>query len=51
MKFKATAEDAAKWRVALDSEDKTLSDVCRDALNRFAARVEKKAAADEGGAL
>lgn len=40
--FQAKADDLNRWRKALASEDKTLSAICRAALNRFADRVEAK---------
>lgn len=44
--FKATDEDKERWRAALDQDGRTLSDVCRAALDRLAARVERKQAAE-----
>lgn len=40
--FQAKADDLDRWREALAKEDKTLSAICRAALNRFADRVEAK---------
>jgi len=40
--IKAEPSEIARWRSALDKEGKTLAEIARAALNRFAARIEKK---------
>jgi len=45
--FRATPDERKRWSKALKSEGKTLSEVCRAALNRFAKRVEKKESEDD----
>lgn len=44
--FKAPEEDCQRWRAALDHDGRTLSEVCRAALDRLATRIERKQAAE-----
>lgn len=39
--FKATPEDKARWKKALEKEGRQLSEVARAALDRYAKSVEK----------
>lgn len=40
--MKADQSEIDRWKSALAKEDKSLSEIVRAALNRFAVRVEKK---------
>jgi hypothetical protein len=40
--FKAEPEDVERWKAALDIDGRSLSKICRAALDRIAANVEKK---------
>lgn len=45
IKIKARPSDKKRWEAAVKKEGRTVSDVCRAALERLTSRVEKKDAA------
>lgn len=45
--FRASTEEVSRWRDALQKDGRSLSKVCRTALDRVSARVEKKGSDNE----
>ena len=45
--FKSTAADDARWKAALARDGKAMSEICRRALDRFAAKSERKNKAED----
>ncbi len=39
--FRADADELSRWKAALTKNGRTMSEVCRETLDRIAARVEK----------
>jgi len=40
--FRATSSEITRWQAALKRDGRTVSEVCRAALDRLASRVEKQ---------
>ena len=41
--FKADPADIDRWKAALEKDGRTMSEVCRQSLERIAKRIEKQA--------
>jgi len=41
--FKADPADIDRWKAALERDGRTMSEVCRQSLDRIAKRIEKQA--------
>ena len=44
IKIKASPCDKARWKLAIETDGRTMSDVFRAYMNKYAARVERNSA-------
>tara|TARA_R110000772_G_scaffold45492_3_gene104225 strand:- start:845 stop:1021 length:177 start_codon:yes stop_codon:yes gene_type:complete len=51
IKIKASPCDKARWKLAIETDGRNMSDVFRAYMNRYAARIERNGAkaSKEGG--